>query len=556
MDEKELNQCLDAYYERVAIRNSCYYQGKPFKQKDFIFFNKRRSVTELSLFIADAMILKSLEYEGNVLPCSSVDFRENSIQFHLLNNSQLLNYIVFRTCLKKEKIPPRRSVGFLTLYLMEILNGIYSNSYEFKFDAISKVYSFFPKSNLYEDLFKEAFEILYLQNIDCINLKDYLNKTPLSVFNDSNFFDNFKERKQKICFDLMIESVESIGKFKINETDRYIFEECFDFLYTILNKKDYMINSNYKSIDSLIYSRREEKYNFPLRHLMAQYPPTLDLKIQNLDGNESIFKNGIHTKILNNHEIRPSNTICYSTVMILNLIAFNCGFIVEDTKPIESRTYYKIPSDNIRFIELNKEDVSFAIKKWVNKHWYVRVGYRLPLWKLKSFKNGGYSSSDLKEYENWKKEKSQIYYSNKARFIRDKQQKDYEDIINRAKKAHNGGNYLSTEDRKNKFNQLIQSNIEANIIYNSSMKTTTKEIVSSNDEAKIKFKNSLSQLENIVLIYLINDKFEAADDYAWKNDDLISSVIDRINMKSKRYLFCEIIEDEKLIDKYKNRFIE
>ena len=551
MSYDELDKFIASYYERVSTREACYYKGKPSSDKVFIDFNNKKNKSDLSIFISDAMILKNLEYDGKIIPCRNPTFEVNCIQFYLLRHTQLSNYIVFRTFLRKGKVPSNRSSGFLILLLMEIINGIYGSSFKSKFNELNRIYSIFPTGADYEDIFKEAFEIIFIQNRDLLKIEEYVRSAPLDIFDNTNLLPDFKDKKKKHLIEFMVKTLESTCKYRISDNELYIFNDCFEYI----NEKLKSDNSKTSLIESIVYRHSCVNYNFPLRHLMAQYPFTSSFKYININGDEDIFQNGIHTSVVSNYDSRRCRAICYSTLAIFNVIAFYCDYNVRDDESGKTEVRYPIEQNNIGYIKISHNELFPIIKKWINENLYAKIGYRLTFSQLEDLRIMGVKENDILEFERYKSQKVEGFYDNKAKQIRNNKEQEVRDLLEKAERLHGIGTYISPEEKKVQFEKLLKSNLKANEEYYENQDKSKNIPISLKDDILGRFLDSLLPLERKILVLLCNDNFDGADDAAWDRDDLISNVIDRINIKFNKYFECDVIKDTDVIEKFKKKIL-
>jgi hypothetical protein len=555
MSGVELDKYITSYYNRVEIRNACYYQGKATSNKIATRFNNGKSEEELSVFICDAMIIKDFEYEGKVLPCRNPTFKGENIQFYLLNQKQLFDYIVFRTILKKGMTSSIRSKGFLTLFLMEIVNGIYGSSFSYKLNELKRIYSIFPKGEGYEDLFKEAFEIIFIQNLDSLDVEDYVKNIPVAAFKDTSLLPFFVDKKQKHIIEIILNNVESMYEYKISDVELYIFKDCFETLFNELSSKPSYNSYSYSAIENLVYHYEGLYFNYPLRHLKAQYPLTTNFTYKNINGDESQFENGLHSKLTNKCDTLRSKEILYSTLAIFNSIAYYCNYTIKDKDSGKVTPRYTIPESKLSYIKIDQMALSTIIEEWICDNQYAKIGYRLSLSELKSLKINGVKGKDILAFKQWETARMEEYYDDKAKQLIEKRNQEARDRMEEAERLYGIGDYISPEEKKVQFDKLMNLNKIANEKFYSSVEEAGTSAIKTKDDTFSKFIRNLSTLETKVFSLLCQDNFDGADDAAWDKDELISNVIDKINTKSNKYLECNVIEDTEVIDKFINKIL-
>jgi hypothetical protein len=228
---------------------------------------------------------------------------------------------------------------------------------------------------------------------------------------------------------------------------------------------------------------------------------------------------------------------------------------VRDDESGKTEVRYPIEQNNIGYIKISHNELFPIIKKWINENLYAKIGYRLTFSQLDDLRIMGVKENDILEFERYKSQKVEGFYDNKAKQIRNNKEQEVRDLLEKAERLHGIGTYISPEEKKVQFEKLLKSNLKANEEYYENQDKSKNIPISLKDDILGRFLDSLLPLERKILVLLCNDNFDGADDAAWDRDDLISNVIDRINIKFNKYFECDVIKDTDVIEKFKKKIL-
>lgn len=129
MNEQTLDSIISGYMSRIqsyqSFRTASSFSGK-WKTKLTTLGNERKK--SIARFISDAFYLASIDFEKEKPVKGLTSKTKFCPQYFLLERANLVAYFGFRTALRKGISPTYPDSFFISLYLMEILNGIYSRN--------------------------------------------------------------------------------------------------------------------------------------------------------------------------------------------------------------------------------------------------------------------------------------------------------------------------------------------------------------------------------------------------------------------------------------------
>lgn len=522
MDKIEIEQiCLD-YLKRVSDFEFNNNVGIARSRESNIRKYIANRARQLGIFIADAISLKDIEYEIET-QCENPRFTPNGVQYYALSATQLESYFAYRTFVRNNKVPEQNHVNFLVLYLMEIVNGIYGFSFNDKFRKLNSVLALYPSGAKYRNIIQEAYEILYLQNINSINKEDYFNSVPLKIFDKTSLAFNSLKNPNSLALEDIFTLVKLDKLTTFSEKDKFLLRECFDFVYSQLdNDLDFEIGS-YKSISDLFSFDYKESFDVPLNKLKAVYPIHLNFSYSNSNGTIEEFRSGIHIKKKIFYTDYKLSKITIFLTYLINAIQHNCGNVPLPKKPKIKRAVYSYFTDVYKENEIDEQEIiDKIVSSWVDNNPYAKNGLFLSLAELKRRKGLESFSLNISNVHEVRK---------KSIEIQDK---------------------LIIEDE-----EINQSNNSKSLrdMFVVSSKEKVKEVVNTSDNKIVTLINNLRDWEKLILINLCSDNVTVASEIASANLDMLSLVIDRINNLSEEYIEDILILDNEVLEDYKDDLI-
>ncbi len=534
MNGIEIENICSTYFDRVSEFEYKNNVGISRSRENFIKKYIANRGRQLGIFIADAISLKDIQYDKES-PCDNPRFPSNSIQYYSLDKEQLINYFTFRTFLKAGRLTEQNHVNFLVLYLMEIVNGIYGFSFKEKFNELNKVLAIYPKGAKYRNLIQEAYEILYLQNLNSLNLEDYITSVPLKLFENTSLELSNKKDASHLPLDDIFKLVKLDKLTACSEKDKFLLHECFDFVYEKISETSDFEVGAYKSIEDLFRFDYKESFDVPYYKLKAAFPITTNITFSDKNGNFHEIKAGIHSKkkvFYNDYKL--SQITLYLTYTI-NAIQHHCGNIPLPKNPKKKRAVYSYFTTTQETKDIDEQAIiDKVVGEWVIKTPYTKDGLLLSLDELKRRKERVLFSLNISNVTEVRK---------KSRDIQDK---------------------LIIEDEENVSDKITRKNFVENSASNNgenyftSLKKTTHKDSSLSKISDVSSDNDISKLikafadwEQVILTHLMNGEVDLAQEVAEYKGDMLSLVVDRINNLSEEYIEDILILDNEILEDYK-----
>ncbi len=235
MDNKERVEALvSLYLYRHTFKEQEAHEALDFKSyyDDLVSLGVQTYVAkQLGTFITDAQTLLTLEYDEET-SCDNSKFPQNRVQYYYLSEEELVNYIAFRTKVKRNEMPINKKSNFLILYLMEIINGLYGNDYNSKRVLLDQCSKLFVKGVAFKKLLIEAYEILFFQFDTSLDFKNYVESVNLPVLQKLNYFPDDREITEDVGFMVNYEDIYEMMKLKktlgLTNTEEFLLEASFD----------------------------------------------------------------------------------------------------------------------------------------------------------------------------------------------------------------------------------------------------------------------------------------------------------------------------------------
>ncbi len=460
---------------------------------------------QMGTFVIDAQLLLDLYYDEET-SCSDPKFKGSTPQYYYLSDEQLLNYLTFRWKIKKGVKPNNNHSNFLTLYLMEIINGLYGNDFKTKKTLLDATLSLYPKGVKLRNIIKEAYEILYIQYNDFLSIEEYKSCVDLPILVDFSFLpfeQNLEDGKRMIpSFEDIFKMVKVKKKLYLTDTEEYLIISSYLYLYKMVN--DQIVMNNYDSLDDMTACTLKLTSNGVFNKLKTTFTMsnicTFILKPDNVE--DIVFGN--HYSFEMKYTARQQYDILLFFNYQLNSIKFWCG----DNSSSDYPSRIKLDSENYN----EQVEIDDAIQQWVLK---------IPL-----FRNSLKCSAE-----------ELIQRLNQATF-----KLNIDDVGKVRKDSHEIQNKLIIEDETDEF--PIQKN------NNLKIKDTAV------DDTIGGLCNCLNMLQKMVLLLLLEDGVIAVEVLLAKEKKMLSPMIDEINELSTGIIGDVIIIDYQVAEDYKEELLK
>ena len=510
-----IDEQLNSYY----IRENYYLENNNLKKNtsrykaNFVKFRNNRD-DQLGKFILDAKLLANLSCEEDLI-VKNPRLRNRCVQYHYLEKEELKAYIGFRTKIRNNKAPQNPQFSFLVIYLMEVINDLYTSDFEGKIQLIKDAEKLIKLTKRYRDLFKEAYELLFLQSPNFITLEKFIiNYNVPTIFEtysvDSDIFDKYK---------FIYES--SISELDVNEIDKYLIKNSFsEILKEAIDKNMsfnfYGINKSFENSLDIIH----EKSTYSINKLYSFFPLDKKYVFYNDKGETLLLENGILEK-----KVKPA----------FKKYTVNLFFkILRDTFRIVLKFDEKSPELNINssyFSRNHYSDYSEArtlmkeiVEDWILKNEYCYNAYNKSVEHLMYDKKKINFNIDIENIKTIRNDSAKI--QNKIII------EDETEVIE---------HQVNEIDPKEYFKKIKQTQ---NYNQKSSCKNDSKTIYS-------KFIESLENSERIILDYIIKGLIEDAELVASNSNMMLSLIIEKINIKAVEYIDDIVIDNNEVIEDYK-----
>ncbi|MBK5201883.1 MAG: hypothetical protein JJE21_10215 [Spirochaetaceae bacterium] len=458
------------------------------------------------LFIEHANLLKNVD--STVLKKTTIfHFSKNIIQYYVLNKARLISYIGFRTQLRAGVVPTINKFNeFLLLYLMEIVNGVYGDTYDQKRYIIDKLLYLSDVKKSYKDLIIEAYEILYLQYSKNLDLPSFQKDISLSIFEGYKFVDKNYINIYEPTADHLFKELGPFLTGAYDKDNKSMLKASFDFVYHELNSNDlYSIYGS--SIKEIFAFESDEISNSPMNNIKALYPKDGSFFFVDNGGVFHSIKKGVHCSEIYFHSYKRKVIIEFVFESIFVAIIKFCsdceGDEYDDFRFEFSDRFDLLNSARTNIFENYKPDkmqqlVDNAVKRWVSIDPFIL--------KVLCF-------LDFDTIDEWFKEHPF----------------DPTTISPRVK--------IEKKDDKKANNK----------------KEFKEDIISSSDMKK--FVSTLHELEFGVIGVFLNLDTNLKPGKETRNNPFFTLAVSSINKKSSKIFGEDIIQKNKIVDKYKKNLI-
>lgn len=518
-----LELVIDNYYERqkeIIENNNLRKNARSYKSQLNKYIVNRDK--QLSTFLLDAKLLFHLESEEN-LQIRNPRIKNRCVQYYYLEKEELIAYIGFRSKIRKNEKPLNPQSNFIVIYIMEVLNDLYTNVFSKKIELINKLEKMFYKPKKFRELIIEAYENLFFQCQENLNLNQFEKK-----YNLNNLFNNYYEDKSVFAINEFLINQAS-NKIELSEIDKYLITKSFSYIIEESLKEKIHINFNGMKLfleDELVPGYIN--HAIVLNKLYTFYPIDKSVSFYREDGSFLELKNGF-LKVYKN----PIFNFDYFSKLIF--------FIKENFRKNLIHNY-------LEKTENTTDKMSYFFKKM-------------------------FSNTECKEklntiQKNWIKQNPNIInaYDKTLKQIKyESERKNFDLNMNAIKnirvKSAEIQSKLIIEEETDQFNITEDSNdINNSIMYFENIKKHKKE--NNNFEKKEIFEtnkfynvyteliNSLNLIQKQVLKLLLNGSVEEAIVFSKDNAIMLSLVIEEINEKAVEITEDIIIEDNQILKDY------
>ncbi len=547
----KMNNILEMYRERVdlAIKNhNLNFRTRTFDSQIKKYIKNRSN--QLGTFLEDGKILFDLECDED-LTATNPRLKRGCFQYYLLEDSELIAYIGFRTKLRHNKMPENPQASFLAIYLMEILNDFYSFSYQGKMNLIKKLDTMFSKGAKYKKLIIEAYENLYFQCPDDLTISEFKNK-----FNINDIFIGFYESLDKFDkYNYILEH--SIKGVEANQIDLYLIKNSFKDIVDKMCEQDLNlpIDEFEYSVKEGIEVRYENKSTFTINKLYCRYPIYKNINLYNEKG----------------HLLRVSyGTMDYYSIPIFYFNAFRkiLEFIKNGFRQLLNgptlETKYQTNTSSSYFLRNrysssdSEKEIIALVKSWIDDNPYCKNAYSSTISKMEIIKRQCEFSINGEEVDKIRQNSAKIQekliiedtnsfeensLSNKKDFNSLDEPKDYFRSLEQSKLKNESYSKLNESSVRKK--PIIISNLE----------------ISENSEHDVDNEyalviEELSSIEYLVLKNILDGDINAANEIASNEKIMLSLIIDNINSKASEITQDIIIEDMDIVEDYKDQLIK
>ncbi len=516
-----IDEQLESYY----IRENYYLEHNNLKKNtsrykaNFIKFRNNRD-DQLSKFILDAKLLLNLSYEED-LHIKNPRLRNRCVQYHYLEKHELKAYIGYRTQIRQNIIPQNPQFSFLVIYLMEIINDVYSCDFEYKLQLVKKVETLTKQTKRYRDLFKEAYEILFLQNDNIISLENFRIKYNVpSVFEDysfdKNIFDDFK---------FIYET--SISEIEANEIDKFLIKDSYKEIITKVIERN--LNFNFYGTDRELENALNifyEKTVFSINKLYSFFPLSKKYSFYNDKGEMLLLENGILEK-----RIKP-NFKKYTVNLFFKILRDTFRNLLRDDINIfegNPNSSYFYRNHYLEYPEARKM-MKDIVNDWILKNEYCINAYNKSIEQLKYDHKKKFFNLDIEDIQAVRNDSAKI--QNKIII------EDENEVIR----------YQNEDIDPKEYFKKIKERHDNDTIIN---KTDEIEDCDDSKSMYINFIKALDDSEKSVLNFLIMGLIEEAEIVATNNNMMLSLIIEKINIKAVEYIDDIVIEDNEIIEDYR-----
>lgn len=285
---------------------------------------KESNDISIKVFIKNAHLLKNVD--STVLKKTKIfHFSKNIIQYYVLTEARLIAYFGFRTQVRNGVIPTINKFNeFLLIYLMEIVNGVYGDTYDEKRNILDNILFLADEKKSYKELIVEAYEILYFQYSRDLELASYITGVSVSIFDGYKFVDKKYKNVYEPTADHLFKELGPYLTSSYDKDGKSMLKACFDHVYYELNEDDsYSISG--QSIKEIFAFESDKISNSPLSKIKTLYPADITFFFVDNYGVFHSIKKGVHSNEIYFHSYRRKMIIEYVLESIMKSIEKFCS---------------------------------------------------------------------------------------------------------------------------------------------------------------------------------------------------------------------------------------
>jgi len=528
--------------------------------------DRRRSV---SWFCSDAKYLKKIDYDTQIPPVGKMPSSRFSPQYYLLEDEDLFSYFGFRTALRIGEVPHYTTPYFISLYLMEILNGIYGDEVsliEKKLDgAFALLLKKEKKIRLKKYLIAAYENLVFLQgNPDLAQV--YEQKIGYELFPHHEIAD-----MQQCSFSYLVKNFKLDSHRFVTPAVLYVMEQCYQEIVYVAFKEGYESNS-FKENSSKYLFQMENRYKpiEGIRPLFVDFPLLHSFSIAHDTSSFYQAKNGLLFEVqigLNAY----SETITGEFLEHLLRVVASClggpKEAIEEfsiTKDDEFNYFHRIAQQRKK----NLHSVFIAFTSWLKSHPYLQKSYLTSVADIHKREQISQFSVDTSNLEKIRKASASMqdkliieeepfqpasftpeggtsFFSDPMKSHGEEKEKT---IVSKGavnKKKSRQPSLFSEAD-------MDQFNLDEDLIAKGSEKIhiLRREENPSYTRFATKLRESLSVPQKYVVLLLFLHESVLAERYCRSQDLMLSVVVEDINQKSLQFIDDLFIEENEIIEDY------
>lgn len=539
MDLKEFRVIIASY----IIESNSVIRNREASMKKF--FNDAKEYKKVNVYFELDCIEPKLQKE---------------VQYYHFDCDQLISYFSYRTSIRKKQVPKNNYAAFLQLYLIEILSGLYSNEYEDVLRILNYLENNTPNKNQFLNLLKAAYEILYLQYYKLLENSNYIENLNISILENKEIVYKNGEWVSPVCFVLFnIFNLDSFSKY--NNNSKFIFSKCFEYIYYKLKEERFVFNTNdYLNIEfERFFENIIHETNYtPYENLITFSKRDINIAlIDNKKKKIDYFIDGVHKNIDVHFRYEFNSYIKQFAIILFDSIYNQCGGV---KLPVYSNTKYDSYNLKVKNIEINRiqKKLNELVASWIVDNNYARKGFNLPYKEFISFYN---TKDDIIENV------VPFFNMDEIDKVRIESRNIQEKLI--VEEIDFNVNELvccsETEEKDcvldNLYDEIapILINEESTIINNSDVCDIENDTLIEDGNSNLSiFKqlfNQLTQSEQVILEFYLNDRIDEASQYLMQSGEMLSIVVDSINTKSDEIIEDIIIESNEIVEDYKDELL-
>ena len=531
--------------------------------------DRRRSV---SWFCSDAKYLKKIDYDTQFAPLGKMPASQYSPQYYLLEDEDLLAYFGFRTALRIGDVPQCINNYFISLYLMEILNGIYGDDsavIEKKLDgAFALLLQKEKKTRLKKHLIAAYGNLVFLQgNPDYASV--YEKKIGYELFPHTEIRD-----VQKCSFPFLVKCFKLESHKFVSPAVLYVMELCYKEIASAAFQEGYESN-NFKENDSSDLFLMENKYKASegIRPLFVDFPLLPSFSVARDTTSFYQAKKGLLFEVQSGLSAYSETITGEFLENLLRVVVFSLDGPKEameefsSTREEEFSYFHRIAQQRKK----NQHCIFVAFSQWLKKRPYLRRSYLSSVTELNKREQISQFSVNTSNIEKIRKESASIQDKliieeedeeiPNSSFTGDQRDSHFSSssfnhtlVPNEVKKA------VPSLDKREKVNQtsifseadMHQYDLDRALLSQGLQKIQALSLTDNPSYTRfaIKERASLSVPQKYVVLLLFLHQSALAERYCRSQNLMLSVVVEEINQQSLQFIDDVFIEENEIIEDY------